>query len=200
MKSLDATMPDEYLALAAKRVAKNCSPHQQPEDLGFDFRTWISPYTKGAHSLGGIAVVLQDWASSNGLINADKPLINAYGRTPDLLTNKRLEKLLKVVFNLELAGVYVTNIYPFVKSGGMSSPLRIGLVREAARELAIPELQIVKPTLVLALGKNAEAILRYFGVKCVGLPHPAARIGNTESHERIWRLSLQGAGVDLAKN
>ena len=57
-------MPAEYLELACKRRKTRMPGYSHPEDYGYEFQEWVSPYTKGAHTLGGIAIVLQDWASA----------------------------------------------------------------------------------------------------------------------------------------
>jgi hypothetical protein len=187
----------EYLALARERAESQCSPHRQPEDFGYDFRAWVSPYTKGAHKTGGLALVLQDWASADGLSGPLNPEIQRYGRTPTLLTNLRLEQLLKRVLGVSLVDVYATNAFPFVKAGGMSAGLRASHVRSAARQFAVRELELVKPTAVLALGAVADLALRQCGVSCIRLPHPAARIGGLSKHEVAWRTALSSSGVAL---
>lgn len=192
-------MPSEYLTLAAERVATQCSPHKQPEDFGYDFRTWVSPYTKSANRRGGVALVLQDWASIDGLKGKPDPDIQLYGRTPTLLTNKRLEQLLNRVLSMSLADVYATNAFPFVKAGGMSASLRSSDVRDAVRRFAVRELQLVEPSVVLALGVVAHTTLRDCGVPCIHLPHPAARIGDISKHETIWREALSSSGLALRK-
>jgi hypothetical protein len=48
-------MPPEYLELARKRVEMCWPGYQQPEEFRYNFRDWVSPYTNGAHALGGIA-------------------------------------------------------------------------------------------------------------------------------------------------
>jgi hypothetical protein len=83
-----------------------------PEDFGYDFRDWVSPYTKTACRLGSVAVVLQDWASADGLRAGPDPEVQEYGRTRGLRTNRMLEALLGRVFGLTLAEVYATNAFP----------------------------------------------------------------------------------------
>jgi len=188
---------NEYLALARERVTTQCSPHRQPEDFGYDFRTWVSPYTKGAHKLGGFALVLQDWASTDGLSGQVNPEIQRYGRAPTLLTNVRLEQLLNRVLGVCLVDIYATNAFPFVKAGGMSAALRNSDVQKAARQFAVRELELVKPTAVLALGAVAYLALHQCGVSCIRLPHPAARIGGLSKHEAAWRTALSSSGVSF---
>lgn len=187
-------MSPEYLALAAERAATKCAPHFQPEMFNYDFRSWVSPYTKTANRSGGFAFVLQDWASEDGLryFNQD---IQDHGRTPGLLTNRRLEALLSQVFGIALAEVYVTNAFPFVKKVGMSGALSAGDVRKAARAFLARELQIIKPTRVFALGAVAQAALDTCKVPYIRLPHPAARIGGLRKHEDTWRLALATSDI-----
>lgn len=107
----------EYRELARSRVQARWHGYQQPEDFGYDFREWVSPYTKTACTIGGIALVLQDWASADGLRGGPVPDIQEYGRTRGLHTNKVLEALLGRLFGLALADVYATNAFPFIKPG-----------------------------------------------------------------------------------
>ena len=134
-------MSPEYLALAAERAAAMCAPHFQPEAFNYEFRSWVSPYTKGANRSGGFAFVLQDWASEEGLQTFSSD-IQTYGRTPTLLTNARLEALLNQVLGVSLAEVYVTNAFPFVKRGPMSASLCVRDVREAAKVFLARELKV----------------------------------------------------------
>jgi hypothetical protein len=55
--------PSLYLDLAYKCATTFFPGYKQPEEFGYDFKDWVSPYTKTAHALDGIAVVLQDWSS-----------------------------------------------------------------------------------------------------------------------------------------
>ena len=187
-------MSPQYLQLAAERSAAQCAPHHQPEEFGYEFTSWVSPYTKGANVCGGVALVLQDWASAEGLAGGPRPEVQLHGRMPTLLTNRRLEALLSRVLGLKLTGVYATNVYPFVKSGNMSASLRSSEVLRAARRFAIKELELAHPKLVLALGGVAHATLAACSVKSVKLPHPAARIGGLAAHESAWRAALEAAG------
>lgn len=61
---------------------------------------------------------------------------------------------------------------------------------KAAREFTREELALVKPVVTIALGRLTASVLSAVGVNCVGLPHPAARIGSVAAHEAIWRSVL----------
>jgi restriction system protein len=188
----------KYLDLACHRVTSRWPGYQQPEDFGYDFREWVSPYTKGAHALGGIAIVLQDWASVDTLNRGPDPDTQEYGLKRNLLTNKRLEALLESVFGLSFHEVYVTNIFPFIKRGGISSHVPL---RDAARtglEFTKNELEIVKPKMTLGLGRVSQKVLDRIGIQHIKLPHPAARIGDTNTHEVIWHQRISEAGRPFA--
>ncbi len=194
--TLDATitkapMSTTYAELAALRVRSVPEGFLQPESFGYNFRNWISPYTKGACQPNGIAVVLQDWASESGLLGQHDPRITALGRDPDRITNQRLEALLQIVLGTSLCNVYATNVFPFVKPGAMSSSISQALVNRTAQTFTAPELAIANPKLILALGKMAQRALQKAQVDCVNLPHPAARRLDLAAHETIWRNALE---------
>ena len=183
-------MPDAYLALAEKRVNFRLENYRQPEDFGYDFRAWVSPYTKGAHTLGSVAIVLQDWSGSDELSGECCPEIQKYGRTRSLKTNVRLEEILSSLFGIGVAETYGTNAFPFIKEGSLSQYLPVKDVLTASQHFLKQELEIAKPDLVIGLGRRAQSALASVGISHVAVPHPAARIGSTEKHEAEWRRAL----------
>jgi hypothetical protein len=183
-------MPPAYLELAFERFNESHSRYRQPEHYGYDFREWVSPYTKGAHRIGGIAIVLQDWASEDGLLGEVNTDIQALGRNPLLRTNRVLEELLKRVFGIAIQEAFVTNAFPLVKPGGMSSQIPLADFKLYVERYAKRELRLVQPTSILALGSLTFRALSECGVVAVPLPHPAARIGSVDAHERIWRAQF----------
>lgn len=114
---------------------------------------FVSPYTKSAHNIAAsVMVILQDWSSDSSLsghLDNDSVVI---GHTPHLATNKNLKRLLNETFNLTLGETYGTNLFPFVKHGGMSSKISRSDLARAAREFCIPQIRIVSPQLVICLG------------------------------------------------
>lgn len=182
-------LPWPYYELSTKRVAARWEGYKQPEDFGYDFREWVSPYTKGAHSLGSIALVLQDWSSAEKLIQGVDPAIQIHGRDPNLKTNKLLERLLQEVLRLSINETYATNIFPFIKGGSISSPIPKTDVIRAAQEFAPLELKVVRPSKILALGRISTMALREIGINCISLPHPAARI-SFDVQKEFWCQAL----------
>ena len=178
-------MPPAYRELARARCNESHPRYLQPEHFGYDFREWVSPYTKTAHALGGVAIVLQDWASADALIGGVDDDIQNYGRNPALSTNRRLDTLVQRVFGLTIQEVFVTNAFPLVKPGGMSASLPLRDVTHCVSRFAKHELEIVRPKIVLALRAVPFRALSECGVRAIRLPHPAARIGTVDIHEKI---------------
>jgi uracil-DNA glycosylase len=184
-------MSQDYLRLARRRSSERLPGYSQPEDFGYDFREWISPYTKGAHAAGSVAIVLQDWASTETLSRGVDPGVQAIGRIAKLKTNSYLGMLLGRLFGLDVSETYITNAFPYIKSGSMSAPVPADHVTYTVEKFTRPELELAKPKLTFALGVLARDSLLRCGVECIGVPHPAARIGGIAEHERIWRQSLE---------
>lgn len=190
-------MQPAYIKLAAKRSSKAWPPYLQPEDFGYDFREWVSPYTKTAHATGGIALVLQDWASVDGLKKGFDPEIQRHGRIPGLLTNRRLDETLRRVFDLQISETYVTNAFPFIKPGGMSAAIPTRDVVDAIRRFTKLELSLARPTVVFALGSLTHRSLSRAGVDSVHVPHPAARGLSLDAHERAWQVAIQNSRIQI---
>lgn len=184
-------MNADYSKLARRRVETVWEPYLQPEDFGYDFREWVSPYTKSAHATDSIAIVLQDWASADGISDGFEPEIQKHGRKPNLATNKRLDTVLHRVLGLSIGDVYVTNAFPFIKPGGMSSNLTLRDVTKAVSSFAAQELELAKPKMILALGSLTAKALKRAGVDATHLPHPMIRGTSLDAYEEIWRSTLQ---------
>lgn len=97
-------------------------------------------------------VILQDWSSDQSMSGAFDDESAQLGHTPNLPTNRNLKRLLKDVFGVELKAIYATNLFPFIKLGGISHPIPRRDLREAACQFTLPEIHIVKPKLVICLG------------------------------------------------
>ena len=122
---------------------------------------FVSPYTKSAENVdASVMVVLQDWSSHEWLVGPRHSEVEKLGRMPSLPTNRNLEALLLQHFGLHLAETYATNLFPFVKRGSMTAPIRMKDLVCAAREFALPQIQIVEPALVICLGKACVNALR----------------------------------------
>jgi uracil-DNA glycosylase len=124
------------------------------------------------------------------------------GRDPDLLTNQRLEWLLRETCRCGLEDIYATNAFPLVKNGGISAPISQRHIREMARQFLRKEVEIIRPRYIFALGLKAAFALQMAevaelsGVEIIKLPHPAARWNNAAMLQR-WRKVLAEVGFEL---
>ena len=166
---------------------------------------YVSPYSKSAHNVNtNVFIILQDWSSDENMQGNVCEETNKYGYTPSVGTNKNLIKLLKECLDLELKNTYATNLFPFIKMGGMSANIPIKDMRRAAKEFTLPMVKIIKPKIAIALGvKTFNAIFdscedkqkitddsfRYGNTKIFFQYHPAARISNKKKEERWKRMS-----------
>jgi restriction system protein len=145
----------ELLALAKLRQATRWPGYKCIGDYhaGAYECNLVSPYTKTAGNVNAeIMVMLQDWASDEVLCGPfHEPSANL-GHTPSRPTNRNLTKLLNTIFGLTLRDIYGTNLFPFIKLGGMSASIPKTALLAAARQFAIPQIRIVNPKLVICLG------------------------------------------------
>src|SRR5262245_49575735 len=122
---------------------------------------FVSPYSKSAHNVdASLMVLLQDWASHDylsGPLDRDAATI---GYTPWRSTNKNLIELLQKHFAYELRDTFATNVFPFVKMGDMSDPIPQSDFVQAAKEFALPQIEIVSPIVAVCLGVPAFNALR----------------------------------------
>lgn len=179
----------------------------------------ISPWTKSAGNVDSrVMLVGQDWYSVEGLksLNPDQLAESARsGQLSGLPTNKNIRKLLREHFDMNLDDVYATNAFPFIKEGAVSSRLFYPDVRAAIKKFLLPQISIVRPSLVICLGagvfqslervlrseqfhkpmvswkQSLEAPLRFGSASVVGLPHPGglgmAAVGGITEADKFWR-------------
>lgn len=179
---------------------------------GFYECDYISPYSKSAHNVNAdVFVVLQDWSSDENMHGKCNET-NRLGYTPTVGTNIKLIKLLKEHLSLELKDTYATNLFPFIKMGGMSANIPIGDMRKSAAEFTLPMIKIIKPKVVIALGQKTfnalfdsceekyeltERTFKYGNTKVFHQPHPAARISN-EAKAKGWKEMKEYLNVSIS--
>jgi restriction system protein len=102
-------------------------------------------------------VILQDWTATEDM---DKPfdfssLDHRLGYKPTSPTFVNLKSRLHDHFcGTKLDDVYVTNLFPFIKVGGLRASISSSALLDAAEQYALPQIAIVQPLLVIALGIN----------------------------------------------
>lgn len=130
-------------------------------------RDFVSPYTAAAGNVDAdVMILLQDWSSDDRLRGPFDIEAAEKGYTPSLPTNKNLIRLLREHFDLPLHRTYATNLFPFIKRGALNAPIPVRDLTRAAREFAIPQIEIVAPRLVVCLGLATCNGLR----RALGLP------------------------------
>lgn len=156
---------------------------------------FVSPYTKSARNVDAtVMIFLQDWSSHDRLSAEVDAEAVALGHTPSLPTNRNLARLLDVHLGLTLGETYGTNLFPFIKSGGLSASIPTRDLERAAREFAVPQIDIVAPRLVVCLGlKTFNALRKALWLEVASTINAA--IGEPFSHgrSRMWCQAHTGA-------
>lgn len=162
-------------------------------DKNCDF---VSPYSKGAHNYDAdVMVLLQDWSSDDALQRSSGP--SELGRDPNLPTNKTLDKLLDVALGLKLEATYATNLFPFIKAGGLSARIPFADLVLAAMEFALPQVRIIAPRLVVCLGKNTFNAMRVAASER-GLTHASGRCRTmANAIDSPFPIELEGRKVTV---
>lgn len=173
-----------YADLASLRHTADWG-YAHPENYGYDFRDWVSPYTKSCHCHDGFMLVLQDWASHDYLVKGVDPTVQELGRDPNIQTNVRLSRLVEKYLDLQLEDCYVTNLFPFIKPGHMSAAIPVRDLQRAGEQFLAEEVRLCRPSVILALGGQVSSILAAIAIDHHALPHPAARISNARM-EQAW--------------
>lgn len=201
------TKRERLAELAHKRKADFLPGHHRLGDFhggAYDQHEHVSPWTISAHNLDAdLMIILQDWCSGEFLSG---PLIEdavRLGCDPHLATNKNLIALVQRHFSMDIADAYVTNLFVFIKPGGMSAHLAMADAVYSARTYAVPQIEIVQPKTVLCVGKRTFDALRramglgrssspmtIAGASVYGVPHTGklgtANAGGIVNVDRIW--------------
>ena len=110
-------------------------------------------------------IVLQDWSADEILSKKPNPIVKKLGHDPSLPTNKNLFRLFENHFEKrydnKITDTYITNLFPFIKEGTLSDGIYNEHFDQAAGDYALPQIDIIKPKLVIALGLKTYDSLRY---------------------------------------
>lgn len=160
---------EALLALAKKRQVTIREGYKNIGDFqnGIYECEYVSPYTKSACNVdASVMVMLQDWV---GVDKLSGPVIEdavQLGHIPSLPTNKRLKELLDRYFGISLSETYATNLFPLIKYGNLSADIPVKDMVWAAQEFALPQVEIVQPSIVICLGvKTFNALRRACGLR-----------------------------------
>ena len=160
---IGSTKEEKLLSLARHRQHSQWDGYKCISDFhdGAYECDFVSPYTKSAGNVDAkVMIMLQDWCLENWLAGPLDSDAVRLGMTPGSPTNKQLRLLLHETFGLDLTDVFATNLFPFVKAGGMSARIATRDLVSAARIFAIPQIRIVQPKLVICLGLDVYNALK----------------------------------------
>lgn len=165
---------------------------------------FVSPYSNTANNVDSpIMILLLDWSSEEKLSGPFDAEAAKLGFTPLLPTNRNLKTLLESTFQLKPEDVFVTNIFPFIKDGGMSSRIPQDDIDKAFKEFCLPQIEIVNPSLVICCGAQVyKAISKSLGVKTYPKLHDHIKDGKItyyyQRHPGSRGLNPNG-GIEEAK-
>ncbi len=151
------------------------APEFDNDSYGYEY--CITPISKGACNVeASVMVILNDWISTEGV---DK--VNTAGLMKSLISNGRIttgvgalktcmslratartnsyldKDIIENHLNMRRQDVYITNAFPFVKSGGMCSNKSNKAIKEASH-FFVKQVEIVQPKLILILGTPAKQV------------------------------------------
>ena len=135
------TKHSRLLALAKQRQQECWPGYKSLADYfgGVYECDFVSPLTKTAGNVDAvIMVLLQDWSSDDELSQGLDENTLRLGYDPTQPTGRNLERFLNTTFGLSLADIYGTNVFPFIKSGGVSRRIPARDLIKAALEFALP--------------------------------------------------------------
>jgi uracil-DNA glycosylase len=118
---------------------------------------FVVPWSKGACNYSAkVMVIAQDWDSYENLsvpLTKDHHEIKRVGRNVDLKTNTRLDDLLDRHFNRKFKDTFATDVFPFIKKGGMDARLKWADLVRCAHDFALRQIEIIDPLMVICLGR-----------------------------------------------
>lgn len=121
----------------------------------------LSPFTKSSQNVDSdIVFILQDWASEDFINKGLNDEAIELGYDPNIMTNKNLINLLKEHFDKNLKDIYTTNLFPYIKKGGMNARIPSRFLKKSATDFIVPIINIIKPRLVVCFGLSVFNTIR----------------------------------------
>jgi hypothetical protein len=153
----------------------------------------VVPWTISACNVDAeLMLVCQDWASSDFLNKPKDRKQKEFGHDAALRTNINIKRILREHFGLSFGETYATDVFPFIKEGGMGADIPfVDLVRSAS-EYALPQIEIVRPKMVVCLGSNAFNAIRYALNKRAWIPMERAYMVETPFHTELAGIPIFG--------
>ncbi len=128
----------------------------------------ISPWTKSGCNIDtDIMIIGQDWSSCDHLSQNPPDQTTAHlGFNPNLPTNQNLNQLLERHLGVTRSECYLTNLFPYVKSGNASANIQMNDMVDCAKRFTLKEIEIVCPKIAVCLGlQTFKALMRAVGLR-----------------------------------
>jgi len=152
---LSASKKSELRELARKRKAARMKGYCVLADFhnGAYACDYVSPWSISAHNEDAdVMVVGHDWSSEDWMKRPVDKESARRGYSSKFQTNKNLFDLLRRHLGLEFEQVYATNAFPFIKKGRSQGSIATGDMIWAIQEFLLPQIEIIRPQLVVCLG------------------------------------------------
>jgi uracil-DNA glycosylase len=183
------------LELGRKRRASRWPPHKTIGDYddGKEESVWVSPITELACNVNAeIMILMQDWSSDESMKKGGEEPWSA---------DINLERLLKRHFRLAPSETFITNVFPFIKLGARSAPINMKDLVRAAKEFALPQVEIVAPKIAVCLGlATYNAVRRAAGIRPVTPLEVAIQSPFAFGPTRIWCQAHTGRLGTIGRN
>lgn len=127
----------------------------------------VTPWSKsGCNENATVMVVGQDWSSSDALNDLSEVRQRAaFGCSPASPTTTNLDGLLERHFGIRRSDCYLTNLFPYIKSGEPGAHIPIKDLIACARRFTLPAIEIIVPEIVICLGRTTFiALMRAVGI------------------------------------
>jgi hypothetical protein len=126
---------------------------------------YVSPWTISASNVDArYMVVGQDWSSRDQLAKPPSRHVIDHGFDPKFKTNANLELLLNNHLQIKRCECYLTNLFPFIKSGAAGTVVPPSHLERCARDFLVPQIEIVGAPLVICLGlQTFNALMKAVG-------------------------------------
>jgi hypothetical protein len=126
----------------------------------YDLAPHVVPWSISAANYDAdVMLIAQDWNSHDNLSGPINTTQVATGQIPSLVSNRRVKQLLNKYLDICFCDTYATDLYPFVKPGSMTTPIHTRHLSYAAASYAIPQIDIIRPKVVICLGVEVFRVL-----------------------------------------
>jgi len=199
------------LELAKKRQADRRDGFLCLSDIheGYYECDYVSPWSTSAHDVDADLMILgKDWSSETLAERPPDPKRKQLGQGFDVPTNRNLREYLNDCMDgLKFSETYASNVFPFIKRGQKNATIRKADMLYAAKAFALPEIEIVRPRMVICLGPPAFNAVRraadlpdmdwteakmpgphtiIFQAEVYGVGHPSMYVGGKSAVKETW--------------